>query len=138
MKASNLLSLATVVAHGPGTESHKSAPHDGPAKTTHAPLVIETGVLVFVDHKPAIKTSSGTSFLMMPEFYKHAFFEGFKADMTVKATGYLVAAPNKSSHPTLVAREVVMGNKTYIIIGGEYGHHSHDHDHLDPVHHAKK
>jgi hypothetical protein len=96
-----------------------------------AALTSTSGTLVFVDDRPAIKADSGTVFLEMPDFFKYAYLDGIKAGATVKATGMLVSpgAPRamasagsdkapQSGQAVLVAKEVTIGAKTYIIVAG--------------------
>jgi hypothetical protein len=79
-----------------------------------------SGTLVFVDDRPSIKTDSGTVFLEMPDFFKYAYLDGIKAGAAVKATGMLVTpgAP-QSGQAILVAKEVAIGAKTYIVVAGD-------------------
>lgn len=98
-----------------------------------------TGVLAFIDDRPAIKTDSGIVLLAMPEFYKYAYIDGIKAGQAVKASGALVAPPSapapkgpadkavkadpkaqpeaKVGDSILVAKEVTIGARTYVIVG---------------------
>jgi hypothetical protein len=101
-----------------------------------ATLVTLNGTLTFIDDRPAIKTDTDTVYLEMPNFFKYAYFDGIKAGVAVKATGMLVtppafnqkpqdpkdgkaaaAAPATAQKPlsVLIAKEVTIGNKTYII-----------------------
>ena len=89
-----------------------------------------SGALAFVGDSPAIKAEGGTVLLSMPNFYKYAYTEALKAGMTVKATGFLLepqAAADKgdksakaaqASQSVLIAKEVVIGDRTFIIVGG--------------------
>jgi hypothetical protein len=105
-----------------------------------ATLTSVNGALIFIDDRPAIKTDNGTVFLAMPDFFKYAYLDGIKAGAAIKATGMLVPQPapkpapaaqasttassgsDKTIQPgqaTLVATEVTIGAKTYIIVAGE-------------------
>jgi hypothetical protein len=76
------------------------------------------GVLVFVGEKPAIKTESATVILSMPRFYEYAYAEDYKAGIAIQAKGELRTAPDKSSQATLIADEVAIGSKIYVIVAG--------------------
>jgi len=95
---------------------------DRPAAPAIQAVLSVSGSLAFVDDRPAIKTTDGkTLFLEMPRFYYYAYTEGFKAGTQVKARGILISAPEGSLEPgqnILVAEEVVIGGKTYIIVAG--------------------
>jgi hypothetical protein len=87
------------------------------AQAAKAEQVTLNGVLAFVDDKPAIKTESATVLLAMPDFFRYAYFDGFKAGVAVKARGLLVTPPERNadpSIPTLIAEEVTIGSKTYV------------------------
>jgi hypothetical protein len=86
-----------------------------------------SGVLAFVDDRPAIKADSGMILLAMPDFYKYAYIDGFKAGQTVKASGMLVVQPSssepaaqgdKTGESVLIAREVTIGARTYVVVRG--------------------
>ncbi len=78
------------------------------------------GFLAFANEKPVIRTDGRDVFLAMPEFYKYAYFAGFKAGIAVKATGFIIVQQekdDKAAQSTLFAKEVVIGETTYIIVG---------------------
>ena len=102
-----------------------------PAGTSPEARPVETslsGVLAFVDDKPAIKTDSGTLLLMFPDFFKYAYFEGYKAGVAIKAKGLLIAPPAPPQDaalqtasppsPKFIAKELTISAKTYIIVDG--------------------
>lgn len=83
-----------------------------PGAAAKPALTSVSGTLAFVDERPAIKTDSGTVYLVMPDFYKYAYLDGIKAGAAIKATGMVI-----SDESTMIAKEVSVGSKTYIIVG---------------------
>jgi hypothetical protein len=124
-KASIILVLialaAAVAAQGQAPAPQKDGAPGAPPAASQPIEETLSGVLAFADDNPAIKTDSGTVLLSMPQFYKYAYEEGFKAGMAVKAKGFLLSPQSKadkSAQPVLLAEEVTIGSKTYIIVGG--------------------
>jgi hypothetical protein len=122
---------ATVAVHAQAPAPMKG---DVPCGPPHAPPVVTslTGVLAFVDDKPAIKADSGTMLLIFPDFFRYAYFEGYKAGVAIKAKGILIAPPippqdtASQSIPAVpskfIAKELTIGAKTYIIVDGPPRH----------------
>jgi hypothetical protein len=97
-------------------QASKRSPSPQSAPTTLS------GVLAFVDEMPAIKTESATILLSMPRFFEYAYQEGFKAGMAIKARGRLLDKQDRSGRTALIAEEVAIGGKTYVIVlGGPEG-----------------
>jgi hypothetical protein len=148
MKKFTLAFVIAALAAALSAQAPASQKDGGPGMPPQAGKAVETtisGVLVFVDDKPAIKTDAGTVFLAMPDFYKYAYTDGIKAGVTVKATGMLIAQPAgpapdgavaapdakgakaassdakgaKAGESVIIAKEVSIGAKTYIIVGGQ-------------------
>lgn len=120
----SLFALALIALSAALFAQAPAASKDGPAgpapQAAKAAQATLTGVLTFVDDRPAIKTDSGTIFLAMPDFYKYAYTDGIKAGSSVKATGLLIGQGDAKDggQPTLVAKELSVGSKTYIVVGG--------------------
>jgi hypothetical protein len=147
-----LMALAVAISaqapakdQAPGPDQRKDGDKDyaRPIARPQAVLVTLNGSLTFVDDRPAIKTGADTAFLVMPNFFKYAYFEGIKAGAAIKATGMLITPPafddkpmaDKAGQdakaaaeapanapkalPVLIAKEVTIGEKTYIIVGEE-------------------
>lgn len=122
---------ATVAAHA---QAPAPMPGDGP--DSPPPLrPVETsltGVLAFVDDKPAIKADSGTILLVFPDFFRYAYFQGYKAGVSIKAKGFLVTLPAPPQDATVQssqavqskfdAKELTIGAQTYIIVAGPPRH----------------
>jgi len=107
-------------------------------KLEHSPEVVLTGTLTFVDQRPALKSSQGTVALHMPDFFRYAYFEGFKADSEIQARGRLRHSRDWEGWDALDVEDIVIGGKTYIVVAGcpHCGHHSsepHGDGHRDPA-----
>jgi hypothetical protein len=90
----------------------------GPDQPPKRAKTLVSGVLAFAEEKPVIKSDDGKEvFLSMPRFYYYAYSDGLKEGSAIKATGYLLPAKEKDGRATLVAEEVVIGGKTYVIVG---------------------
>jgi hypothetical protein len=126
----------------PGPDQRKDGEKDyaRPVARPQAVLVTLVGNLTFVDDRPAIKAGADTVLLEMPNFFKYAYFDGIKAGATVKVTGRLITPPASDNRPqadkagedakaaaeapvntpkalpVLIAKEVTIGEKTYIIV----------------------
>jgi hypothetical protein len=140
--AAALSAQAQARDQAPGSDQRKDGDKDYARQIARPQAVLVTlvGNLTFVDDRPAIKTGDDTVLLEMPNFFKYAYFEGLKAGAAVKASGMLITprafsdkpqtdkggqdvkaateAPGNAPKalPVLIAKEVTIGEKTYIIV----------------------
>lgn len=136
--------VAALSAQTPGPGAQQDKRPNSPPPAAQASKVTLSGVLAFVDERPAIKTDSATVLLEMPDFFKYAYFDGIKAGAAIKVTGALMAAPpaldDKGQSPSvgkpdaktaaasaplqlaaIDAQEVTIGASTYVIVAGPRG-----------------
>jgi hypothetical protein len=123
-----MASLAVMAApQGQSPATQKGQALGAPPAGTQAVETTVTGILAFVGDAPAVKTDGGTVLLSMPDFFKYAYAQGFKAGISVKATGFLSQGQQradtsaKAGQSMIIAKEVVIGNTTFIIVGGVPG-----------------
>jgi hypothetical protein len=130
-------------ALGPGSQQDKMPNMLPQGSPSAAPMnrVTVSGILTFVDDRPAIKTDTATVLLEMPDFFEYAYTDGIKAGATIKVVGALMtpppapadkvqasaagqpdtkAAAANASVPLAVidAQEVMIGSRTYVIVPG--------------------
>jgi hypothetical protein len=125
---------------GPGSQQDKMP--NMPPEAAPMNKVTVSGVLTFVDERPAIKTDTATVLLEMPDFFKYAYTDGIKAGAAIKVVGVLMtpppaplgknqaaaagqpdpktAAANASVQLAVInAQEVAIGSMTYVIVAGD-------------------
>lgn len=87
-----------------------------------------SGTLDFVDDQPVVKTAAASIPILMPRFYYYAYFDGFKAGMTMTVKGRLIQVPSANradaaqagqTNKALLVEELTINGKTYIVVQGE-------------------